>query len=209
MPRSLAALLALPLVLAPASAQEITRAYVQVHGGAFAPFGDELTVRGVGAADEPISADIDLDPKVGFAAGGILGYEVALGLAVEAEVTFRSNAVSPGVDALPAVFPTPPTGDAETTAIMLNAVYELDVPLLADPYVGAGLGYLTPVGDFDAFDGELAYQAKAGLAWPVGVGSLITEVNYLGTNGLETGEGADAEVDYGGLGARLGYRFGF
>ena len=205
---SAAPLLAAPLLAGAAHAQDVTKAYVQVHGGAFFQTGDALALEAVGAADEPIAATLDLDPDVGFAVGGLVGYEVLLGLSVEGEATFRSNSLDfDGV--LPAIFPAPPDGREETVTIMLNAAYTLAVPFLADPYAGVGIGYVTPMGDTSDFDGAFAYQAKAGLAWPVGVGRAITEVAYLGTDGLEASGNLNAQLDYGGVSALAGYRFAF
>ena len=188
------------LLLAPAAAQEASNAYVQVHGGLFLQTGDELQL-----GDGPLQVDVEIDPKLGFAVGGLVGYDVALGLAVEVEATLRSNDVD--FESPDGVTSTD-LGEEESFAVMLNGVYTFQVPLLADPYVGAGIGYAKPSGDADAFEGAFAYQAKAGLAWPVGVGSVITEASYFATTGLEAEEGG-AELDYGGVSATIGYRFSF
>ena len=94
-------------------------------------------------------------------------------------------------------------------ATMINGVFTFDAPFVADPYVGAGIGYVTPLGDTDDFDGAFAYQAKAGIAWPIGVGRIITEVAYLGTDGLDAEDNTGAEIDYGGVSGNVGYRFAF
>ena len=206
MPRAALAVLASAAALvAPAAAQDVFGAYVQVHGGAFFQTGDELSFDVFGPTGDDDRASFDVDPEVGYAVGALLGYEVALGLSVEVEATLRSNSIDleTGADLF-----DDELGDEETLAVMLNGVYTFAVPFLADPYVGAGLGYAKPAGDSDAFDGAFAYQAKAGLAWPVGVGSVLTEASYFATNGLEADDGA-AELDYGGVSATIGYRFGF
>lgn len=200
-----AALLAPAILFSAAAAQDVTNAYVQVHGGVFVPTGDTIELETFGPADEELTLDIDADPGVGFAVGGLIGYEIALGLSVEGEATFRSSDVSPDA-AVPAIFPAPYSGDVETLAIMANAVYRVQVPFLAAPYVGAGAGYLTPMGDADGFDGGFAYQAKAGLAWPVGVGRILTEASYFSG---ELDSDAGVELDYGGVTGTLGYRFAF
>lgn len=185
---------------APAAAQDVFGAYVQVHGGLFVPMGDEFSVPLVttGGGDERATFDIDTD--LGYTVGALLGYDVGAGLAVEVEATLRSNDVSTDDDS--------GIGDEETVAVMLNGVYTFTVPFLADPFVGLGAGYLKPRGDVDAFEGTFAYQAKAGLLWPVGVGEVLTEVVYLGTGGLEE-DAFDTELDYSGFSANLGYRFSF
>ena len=201
MPRAaLAALASAALLTAPAAAQDVFGAYVQVHGGAFFQTGDELQL-----GDGPVQVDVALDPDLGYAVGGLLGYEVGLGLSVEVEATLRSNDVDFEDEARGR---STELGEEESLAVMLNGVYTFAVPFLADPYVGAGLGYVKPAGDADEFEGTFAYQAKAGLAWPVGIGSVITEASYLGTGGLEAEDGG-AELDYGGVSAMVGYRFGF
>ena len=190
---------ALAACLATPAAAQVSNAYVQVHGGVFVQTGDALEL-----GDGPASLDVGIDPDLGYAVGGLVGYDVALGVSVEVEATLRSNDVefdaNDGIDT--------DLGEEETLSVMLNSVYTFEVPFLADPYVGAGIGYADPFGDADAFDGAFAYQAKAGLVWPAGPGGVVTEASYLGTGGLEA-EDADAELDYGGLSVMAGYRFGF
>ena len=200
--RILAAGLAPALLLAPAAAQDVTKAYVQVHGGVFAPTADEFSVPLVttGGGDE--RASFDLDPDLGYAVGGLVGYEVARGLSVEAEVTYRSYGIG-GIDGADADF-----GDVEAAAFLLNGVYTLTVPLLAAPYVGAGAGYITPLGDTDEFEGGFAWQVKAGVAWPVGVGRIVTEASYLDAATLDE-DSFGGELDYGGVTGLIGYRFAF
>ena len=188
---------------APAAAQDADNAYVQVHGGVFLQTGDELSFDRVDGGDVAV---LDIDPDAGFAVGALVGYEIALGLSVEVEATLRSNDVS--LDDAGGLVDTD-LGDEETLAIMLNGAYTFQVPFLADPYVGLGAGYVKPQGDVDAFEGAFAYQAKAGLLWPVGAGRVLTEVSWLGTDGLEAEDGLDAELDYGGVAFNVGYRFSF
>ena len=196
--RPLALIACLAALAAPAHAQSPTRAYGQAHGGLFVQTGDELQL-----GDGPLQVDVELDPDLGYQVGGLVGYDVGLGFAVEVEATFRSNDVD---------FETGTTatdlGNEDSLAVMLNGVYTFTVPFLADPYVGVGAGYAKPSGDADEFEGAFAYQAKAGLAWPVGLGEVLTEASYFATTGLEAEEG-EAELDYGGVSATIGYRFSF
>lgn len=206
MTRFIAASVLIPaLLLSTAAAQDVSQAYVQIHGGVFSQSGDEATFDfGNGAQ----TGTVDFDPDLGFAVGGLVGYDVLLGVSVEAEVTFRTNDIE--LEDAAAGAPDLELGKEQTVAIMINGVYTFDAPLLADPYVGVGIGYVTPTGDTGDLDGAFAYQAKAGLAWGVGVGQVITEVSYLATDGLRTeDENAIAEIDYGGFGAMVGYRFAF
>ena len=130
--------------------------------------------------------------QTGYAGVGSVGYGFGNGIRLEVEGNYRRNAYGHGSTA----FAT--SGREEKYGAMANALFDLDVgsPYIY-PYVGVGAGYaridqrlayaLPPyVGKFDGNDNGFAYQAIAGLSFPVPpvVGlSLVAEYRYYAVAG--------------------------
>jgi len=132
----------------------------------------------------------------GFVGLGSIGYGFGNGLRVEIEGDWRNNPLHailrPGD-------PTAPSGRQITTAVMANALFDLDISSRwVFPYLGAGVGYAwtnwqdvtatAPGSVYAANDttGRFAYQAIAGLSFPVwhvpGL-SLTAEYRFFGVQG--------------------------
>lgn len=133
--------------------------------------------------------------KTGYVGIGSVGYGFGNGLRLEAEGNYRHNDYGTGTRALST------SGREEKYGAMANALFDLDVgsPYIY-PYVGVGAGYarinqrlsfqLPPYsGRFDASDNGFAYQAIAGLSFPIPpvVGlSLVAEYRYYAVAGDHT-----------------------
>jgi outer membrane protein OmpA-like peptidoglycan-associated protein len=134
----------------------------------------------------------------GFAALGSLGYGFGNGLRIELEGDYRRN--NPG-HLGGTSFPTALSGDIRSTAVMANALFDLDIGYpWVFPYLGAGAGYawtnlnqITATGTtqpwqvhVDDTEGAFAWQVIAGLSFPMpnvpGL-SLTTEYRFLGELG--------------------------
>ena len=102
---------------------------------------------------------------------------------------------------------------------MGNAVLRPTFPLLPDPYVGVGVGYLTSnleTLEGDDADGQLAYQVKAGVSFgfPLFPGTIGLEANYLATDDFDVGgeingDLINADYSYGGLSGLINWKIGF
>jgi hypothetical protein len=201
------------LWLAPAHAAD---AYLQIHGGLFQQTDETVEFDGrqlVDALDE-----IDADAEMGFAAGGLLGAYVLPFIALEAEVTLRSAEFDEvTVQNLGTAF----EDDIRTYAFMANAVFrpELRLPLLPNPYLGVGAGYMTS--NLEGFrdedvDGAFAWQVKAGITFdPLPTpGNLGLELNYIQSSDFEI-DGApeidipDADFAYSGFTGLVTWKIGF
>ncbi|MEM6912390.1 MAG: outer membrane beta-barrel protein [Pseudomonadota bacterium] len=194
--------------------------YVQVHLGAFVQTDDgvDINERGTGG----LALDVDASTDTTFAVGGLIGHHILPAIALEAEVTHRrsqadhypENVVLAGLD-----------NDYDTVALMANGVFRPTVPLLPQPYLGFGVGYLT--NSLDDVDGAFAYQVKAGATVDVlpTPGRVGVELNYLFTDGFDrTFSGTvcppdvlcasvltdyDVTYNFGGLSMVLIYQIGF
>ncbi|MGH7079142.1 MAG: OmpA family protein [Acetobacteraceae bacterium] len=113
----------------------------------------------------------------GFAGLGSAGYGFGNGVRVELEGSWRNNPLHallrPGD-------PTAAGGRQVTTAVMANALFDIDIgSRWIFPYIGAGVGYawtdwqrISASGGGNVFSaddtaGGLAYQGMAGLSFPV------------------------------------------
>ncbi|MGH7117600.1 MAG: OmpA family protein [Acetobacteraceae bacterium] len=113
----------------------------------------------------------------GFVGLGSIGYGFGNGVRVELEGSWRNNALHallrPGD-------PTEAGGRQVTAALMVNALFDIDIgSRWIFPYLGGGIGYAwtdwqrisasAPGSVFSVDDtaGALAYQAMAGLSFPV------------------------------------------
>lgn len=190
-----------------AMAQDSGQIYVQGHLGTFVPTQDGYEAEALGFENGTDTLSVDLDTDAGLAVGALAGYQVNDILSVEGEVTYRNHDASfDGV--VPAIFQQPVDGDVGTLATMANAVVRMPGERTIRPYAGAGIGYVEPMADVDAFDGAFGYQVKAGVALDAGPGTWGLEASYLGTPELDRDlAGGGAELDYGGVTAAVFYRF--
>ncbi|MBB4659162.1 outer membrane protein [Parvularcula dongshanensis] len=198
-----------------ATAQE-TSSYAQIHGGLFVVTDDALDTNAVlpGSENYDVAAYIDYEP--GIAIGALYGHRLSARFALEAEVTYRTTKAN-GVGL---IFDGEDIGESskidldgslDTFAFMANGVYTLPILGRFEPFVGGGVGYIMPdtADDVDA-DGLIGYQAKVGVAVPIGSNSFGIEAAYLGTGGFDESDGdTEVTVGYGGVSVLAAYRFGF
>ncbi len=140
----------------------------------------------------------------GFVGLGSIGYGFGNGLRVEIEGDWRNN---PLHAILRPNDPTAPSGRQAMSAVMANALFDLDIgSRWVFPYLGAGVGYAwtrwqdisatAPGSTFSAnsTSGRFAYQGIAGLSFPVwhvpGL-SLTAEYRFMGVQGPITMSSSD------------------
>ncbi|MEM6747635.1 MAG: outer membrane beta-barrel protein [Pseudomonadota bacterium] len=186
--------------------------YIQLHAGAFQQTSDNIEFGGEDFLGNVIDVDVDTDADTGFAIGGLLGYYILPAIALEGEMTYRSAnvddvsvlGVSESIDE-----------DINTLAFMVNGVFRPSLPLLPEPYVGVGIGYITSNlddVDGDSATGAFAYQVKAGVSFDIlpTPGKIGLEVAYLATTDFDAGGGGiDADYEYAGLTGLITYRKNF
>jgi OOP family OmpA-OmpF porin len=135
----------------------------------------------------------------GFVGLGSIGYGFGNGLRVEIEGDWRNNALHavlrPGD-------PTAPGGRQVTTALMVNALFDIDIgSRWVFPYIGTGVGYawtnwqnISATGPGSVFaangtSGNFAWQGMLGLSFPVwhvpGL-SFTAEYRFFGVQGAFT-----------------------
>ncbi|MEO1040844.1 MAG: outer membrane beta-barrel protein [Pseudomonadota bacterium] len=179
--------------------------YIQLHAGLFQQTADSIEAR-----DDVfnVSVDFDADADPGFAIGGLVGRYIFPAVAVEGEVTYRNaniDSISGGG------FESSVDDNLETIALMLNGVIRPSIPLLPQPYVGVGVGYVTSNiedEDGDNAGGEFAYQVKAGVNFDLlpTPGRIGVEVSYLQTSDFNAeGDGVDIDWAYGGVTGMVTY----
>ncbi len=183
-----ATILAGATITSAAQAQPVTGLYIGAVGGANFQQREQVRVSVPGFG--PAYGDSSF--KTGYVGIGSLGYGFGNGLRLEIEGNYRRNEYSRRGG-----FPT--AGREEKYGAMANALFDLDVgsPYIY-PYIGAGIGYarinqrldffnLPPYsGGLSASDNGLAYQAIAGLSFPIPpvVGlSAVAEYRYYAIAG--------------------------
>ena len=183
------ALLAMPLA---ARAQPIQGLYIGAGAGFYWP--NDISV----STAVPGSPHPRIDPSLGFAGLGSVGYGLGNGFRFEVEGNYRQANISRGQGPGAPSF----SGSLHTYGVMANALFDMDigVPWLY-PYLGGGLGYawtglhnfratpsVPPLGVVTSNDtqGSFAYQIITGLASPMpnlpGL-SLTAEYRFVGTSG--------------------------
>ncbi|MGG5809619.1 OmpA family protein [Falsiroseomonas sp. CW058] len=228
-----ATVLALPVA---AQAQPVNGLYVGAGAGInWLQESDVALSRQFGgtAASRTGSAEFSL----GWAGVISLGYGFGNGVRAEIEGSYRQNDVD-SVSGFPGLQrPLRSSGTARSYGVMANALYDFDLGAgsFFTPYVGVGAGYVwheydgtrvtSPAGSvtIDGSDGQFAYQAIVGAAFPIAAvpGLAVTaEYRFLGTlqpeidavsrspAGAVTARG-NAEVDNYNHSLMLGLRYAF
>ncbi|WP_245762262.1 OmpA family protein [Falsiroseomonas stagni] len=190
-----ATFLALPLA---AQAQPISGLYVGAGAGVNLLQESDVSISG------PLAAGLtraDRSATVEFSYGWVgvvsLGYGFGNGVRAELEASYRTNEV----DSITG-FNTRPlrsSGTATSYGIMANALYDFDLGAgsFMTPYVGVGAGYQWHSYDgvrarssngasvtIDGDDGQFAYQAIVGAAFPIAAApglAVTAEYRFMGT----------------------------
>lgn len=175
-----------------ASAQPVTGLYIGAVGGANFLQREQVRVAVPGSSGPRYGSS---GFQTGYVGIGSVGYGFGNGLRLEAEGNYRRNDYGRGNAALAT------NGRESKYGAMGNVLFDLDVgsPYVY-PYVGAGAGYAwvdqragfsVPGynGRIDDREGNFAYQAIAGLSFPIPpvVGlSLVAEYRYYAVAGDRT-----------------------
>ena len=190
----LAATVLASLTALPAAAQPVTGLYIAGGGGANFLQQERLQSFSIGGITTPVTGRTPFD--AGVVAVGSVGWGFGNGLRTELEGDYRNNRFSkPGLGF------TSFGGREQKYGPMINVLFDLDVgsPYVF-PYVGGGVGYQwvaqkaqqsSPgtTTNLNGTDGSFAYQAIAGLSFPVPpvVGlSLTAEYRYFSLAGDRT-----------------------
>ncbi|NRA29299.1 MAG: outer membrane beta-barrel protein [Parvularculaceae bacterium] len=216
MAKSSSALLVTASVAIAAFATAKAGSYIQVHAGLTQPAEETVEFGGTGFIDNVVGQEVDSDEDFGFTGGALIGAYVVPFIALEGEFTARTEALE---DVNGETVGDAFSENLTTYAFMVNGVVRPSIPVLPDPYVGVGFGYLQPnfEGEDDLTqDGQMAYQLKAGLSFGLlpGMGKLGVEASYLATDDFAQEEDVVAEVaaetySFGGLTGLVTYRLGF
>lgn len=175
-----------------ASAQPVTGLYIGAVGGANFMQREQVRVA-IPGAPGPRYGSSGFD--TGYVGIGNIGYGFGNGIRLEVEGNYRRNSYGHGTQALAT------SGRESKYGAMGNVLFDLDVgsPYVY-PYIGAGAGYaqvdqrvgfVVPpyAGRIDSSQGNFAYQAIAGLSFPIPpvVGlSLVAEYRYYAVSGDRT-----------------------
>ncbi len=158
------------------------------------------------------SANAELDP--GFTAMFAVGHLYGNGFGTEIELGYRRNDVD-------RISGATATGDMGIFSIMLNGNYDFGVSRRGTPYIGVGIGMarldaggISPVSNSRVDDQAtaLAYQATAGIAYPVNDRlDIMLSYRYFAIPdaGFGTDAGASVDSDYTSHAVRFGFRYRF
>ncbi len=158
------------------------------------------------------SAKADLDP--GFAAMVSVGHLYGNGFSTEIELGYRANDVD-------RISGATATGDMGIFSVMLNGIYDFGASRRGSPFIGAGIGVarldaggISPVSNSRVDDDTtaLAYQATAGIAFPVNDRlDIMLSYRYFAVPdaGFGTVAGASLDSDYTSHAVRFGFRYRF
>ncbi len=209
-----ATVLAVPLA---ARAQPIDGLYLGA--GAGVNFKQNQSFTGLSADRGPLAPfsssgnSLSLTYDTGWVGVASVGYGLGNGLRFEVEGNYRDNKIRTLHGTF---FPTFTGGDAQTYGAMVNALYDIDIAPYTGvdwvmPYVGVGAGYAwthfhaarASGVDVPFFaktndtEGNFAYQAIVGAAFPIGSVpglALTAEYRFMGVIGNNNYKGA---VDLG------------
>jgi outer membrane protein OmpA-like peptidoglycan-associated protein len=206
-----ATVLAAPFVVPMAAkAQPISGLYVGAGAGVNYRQQQDISKESInGVATTGLSGGtLNRHSDIGAVGLGSVGWGLGNGLRFEIEGSYRqnkatkTNGVSPGLTYRNGSDPT--GGNIETYAAMANAAYDFNLGLPIFPYVGVGVGYawtdMKGVKEqygvsgtrgayslnLDSTEGNLAYQAFLGAAFPIDAVpglSVTAEYRFFGTLG--------------------------
>ncbi len=168
---------------------------------------DALTDAALKAED----AEFDFG-SLGYGASGFVGYKWANGLRLEGELShFKSN-----IDKVSAnVGDTKLNGNLSMTAVMVNALWELDHKSGFFPYIGLGAGYGWAKGNYDGGGDRVSGTSNIPLLQPIlGMGYTLTEnvsmtMDYKFVMGLKKLDYDELEHDYKAHRIGLGLIYNF
>jgi outer membrane protein OmpA-like peptidoglycan-associated protein len=235
------ALLAATMLSLPLAAQAQPISGVYIGGGAGVNFLDDIGLTpGSGSRSALAAAGLGQTGNASFATGfalvGSVGYGFGNGVRAEVEANFRQNDLDAITGFRTGVGATNATGSVQQYGVMVNALYDFQLGLPIVPYLGVGAGYVvqkwnsvtirqgTSGGlNIDGDDGQFAYQAIVGAAYPIEAvpGLAITaEYRFMGTvsgtidatiRNQSTGASTRTTVDTEGLNNSLmiGLRYAF
>lgn len=209
-------------VFVPAAASAQTQGVYLGLGGGLNFLGDsDLDVLG--------NVNVDNEYDTGYALSGTVGYDYGQvwqygGLRSELELSYRENDIDGhDVAALGGAQPGS-TGDAATTALMLNGYHDFSTGTPFRPYIGAGVGYAwSSLSDYgiqaipnvlDDDDSGFAWQLIGGVGYDVTSNvTLSVDYRYFSTSADVTSSAAtgstDSEVDLDSHTVMLGLRYRF
>jgi outer membrane protein OmpA-like peptidoglycan-associated protein len=191
-----ATMLALPLA---AQAQPVNGVYVGAGAGVNWLQGSDVELNNrFGGTTASRTGSVDFN--MGWAGVISLGYGFGNGVRAEIEANYRQNDVD-SISGFPGnrVAPSRADGSARSYGVMANAFYDFDLGpgSFFTPYVGVGAGYVWHEYDgvrmrnangssltVDGSDGNFAYQAIVGAAFPIDAVpglSVTAEYRFLGT----------------------------
>jgi len=238
------ALLAATLLSLPLAAQAQPVSGVYIGGGAGVNFLQDSDLSVTNYAGREALANAGLSRAgtasfdVGFAGVLSVGYGFGNGVRAELEGSYRTNKIDDISGFRSNVGGTRTSGgDVQSYGAMVNALYDFDLGLPVVPYIGIGAGYIVQNWDdvrlrtaggsgviVDGDDGQFAYQAIVGAAFPIesvpGL-SITAEYRFLGTlspevdgritapNGTTTSGRAKVETDNFNHSLLVGLRYAF
>ena len=139
------------------------------------------------------SGEVSFDPGFGFIAAVGNGFD---GLRGEIEMAYRNNDLD-----------NPSNGDITSLAVMGNLLVDVAVSESVWPFLGAGIGLANVDLDGDEDDTVFAYQAIAGLGFPLThVTTLDLQYRYFATADADF-NGTDVEYQAHNFFAGLRFEF--
>lgn len=135
-------------------------------------------------------AGTDAKYDMGLAGGGYVGFFVQKNIRIEAELSYRTN----DIDTIGGVGVA---GEAETLALMANALIDFKIESVLQPYLGAGIGFADV--DYSIVDDTvLAVQMIAGAGIDIAPATQLTvDYRLFITENLETGAGLGlGDIEY-------------
>ena len=159
--------------------------------------------------------ETDVDFDIGYVGAIAVGYGLGNGLRIEGELAHRRNEI----DNISFFGIGVGSGDVNTSSLMLNVVYDINLKSKFVPYIGAGIGFAnidadTGVGPFsvDDSDNVFAWQGILGAAYHLQDQlDLFVDYRYFHANDPDfdiSGLGS-VSIDYTSHSVMLGLRYRF